>query len=499
MEQNSIPEVSEGVHKCIEPPKLMETHTNATQENLDYKNRTFFDKISKAENEIANRALGKLIFGCNIPLSVVDSNHFKNFVKTLRPSYRPPVRKTLATTILDAEYEECRTSLKFGEHSVLLIDGWKNEAANTKNIAAMIHNAAGDIGFLDAWDLSGESETGSALKDIVSQAIVSARDLYNTELYAVCSDNAANMMKMGKIIDLWHITCNSHTGNLLAKELVPPQLASRVNTLLKAFTSADQEVRLLAYGGHRITLACETRWCSNRDAFLCLQKNLPAMKKVVGQGVSIDPAALQLMFDDNFMKQVSDGIQLFDPVCTLINKCQQSKFSIADAAEEWMQLRLPDGYIQLQKNVEKRREQALTTYGLAANFLHPVYLGKRFSAEQHDEVEEFLLQELDGQGLDDLAKFKSSTEHSIFQLLREKGVVNPSSFWGLAQRKHPEISKLAIKLLNIPASSAQLERAFSNWSYVHCPLRNRLTFERSKKLLHVYHTLKLRDVPSDEY
>ncbi|XP_063228905.1 uncharacterized protein LOC134534375 [Bacillus rossius redtenbacheri] len=279
------------------------------------------------------------------------SNHFKNFVKTLRPSYRPPVRKTLATTILDAEYEECRTSLKFGEHSVLLIDGWKNEAANTKNIAAMIHNAAGDIGFLDAWDLSGESETGSALKDIVSQAIVSARDLYNTELYAVCSDNAANMMKMGKIIDLWHITCNSHTGNLLAKELVPPQLASRVNTLLKAFTSADQEVRLLAYGGHRITLACETRWCSNRDAFLCLQKNLPAMKKVVGQGVSIDPAALQLMFDDNFMKQVSDGIQLFDPVCTLINKCQQSKFSIADAAEEWMQLRLPDGYIQLQKNV----------------------------------------------------------------------------------------------------------------------------------------------------
>jgi hypothetical protein len=54
--------------------------------------------------------------------------------------------------------------LKFGSHSVLLIDGWKNESANTKYFAAMIHNAAGGLGFLNAWDLSGEKETGDALK-----------------------------------------------------------------------------------------------------------------------------------------------------------------------------------------------------------------------------------------------------------------------------------------------------------------------------------------------
>lgn len=40
---------------------------------------------------------------------------------------------------------------------------------------------------------------------------------------------------------------------------------------------------------------------------------------------------------------------------------------------------------------------------------------------------------------------------------------------------------------------AQLERVFSNWAYVHNDIRNRLSFERSKKLIHCYHSLKLKD------
>ncbi|KAJ8892226.1 hypothetical protein PR048_004806 [Dryococelus australis] len=166
---------------------------------------------------------------------------------------------------------------------------------------------------------------------------------------------------------------------------------------------------------------------------------------MVGQGVSIDPDALQLMFDHNFMKH-------------------QSKFSIADAAEEWMQLGC---HMDIPNSKNNLKESRTSTYHLR--------LSRKLLAPslRRKEVEEFMPQELDGEGLDDLAKFNSSTEHTI--------------------------SKLAIKVLYIPSSFAQLERAFSNWLYVHCPLRSRLTFQRSKKLLHVYHTLKLQDVPSDEY
>lgn len=65
----------------------------------------------------------------------------------------------------------------------------------------------------------------------------------------------------------------------------------------------------------------------------------------------------------------------------------------------------------------------------------------------------------------------------------------------MAVIKHPNLANLANKLLQIPASSAsaQIERVFSSWSHVHSMPRNRLTFERSKKLLHVYYSLRIED------
>lgn len=63
----------------------------------------------------------------------------------------------------------------------------------------------------------------------------------------------------------------------------------------------------------------------------------------------------------------------------------------------------------------------------------------------------------------------------------------------MAEVEHPKLSNLAVKLLQIPASSAQLERVFSQWALIHTPIRNPLTFERSKKLMYVYYSLQIRD------
>lgn len=63
----------------------------------------------------------------------------------------------------------------------------------------------------------------------------------------------------------------------------------------------------------------------------------------------------------------------------------------------------------------------------------------------------------------------------------------------------PNLAALAVKLLKIPASSAQIERLFSNWGHIHTLLRNRLTFENSKKLIHIYFTLKAETAENSEY
>lgn len=61
------------------------------------------------------------------------------------------------------------------------------------------------------------------------------------------------------------------------------------------------------------------------------------------------------------------------------------------------------------------------------------------------------------------------------------------------------MADFALKLISIPASSAEVERVFSNWKFVHSTLRNKLEFKKSKKLVEIYYNLNKgnSDEPDD--
>lgn len=65
-------------------------------------------------------------------------------------------------------------------------------------------------------------------------------------------------------------------------------------------------------------------------------------------------------------------------------------------------------------------------------------------------------------------------------------------------RQHKQLAELATKLLLIPAATAQLERLFSNWSFVHNKTLNRLSVETSKKLINIYFSLRTNDCSIDD-
>lgn len=53
---------------------------------------------------------------------------------------------------------------------------------------------------------------------------------------SVITDDAVNMKRMGTLVDIWHITfSNSHSVNLLAKDVVNKAFAIEVNNLLNDF------------------------------------------------------------------------------------------------------------------------------------------------------------------------------------------------------------------------------------------------------------------------
>jgi len=51
--------------------------------------------------------------------------------------------------------------------------------------------------FLESFDMTGVRETSTELGKIVESCIDLANEKHNTDIYAVITDNAANMVKMG--------------------------------------------------------------------------------------------------------------------------------------------------------------------------------------------------------------------------------------------------------------------------------------------------------------
>lgn len=125
------------------------------------------------------------------------------------------------------------------------------------------------------------------------------------------------------------------------------------------------------------------------------------------------------------------------------------------------------------------------------------YRGKKLNAEQRKQVDDYVFEALDADGLESYRLFNS--EEGTFASLKRKGITSPKTYWYLALNQgHKNLAMFAIKLLKIPASTCQLERLFSNWSFIHNDNRNRLLPIRSKMLLNISFTLRSNDTIIEE-
>jgi len=74
--------------------------------------------------------LSRAMFTSATPFSIVENQNWLKFFKTLRPTYNPPSRKTISTTLLEKEY--LRTYNKVYENILeakvyaVQLDGWSN-------------------------------------------------------------------------------------------------------------------------------------------------------------------------------------------------------------------------------------------------------------------------------------------------------------------------------------------------------------------------------------
>nr|XP_022909870.1 uncharacterized protein LOC111420999 isoform X1 [Onthophagus taurus] len=484
------------------PSSSTTTSKTAKSKKKASKLDNYIDTISVKEEDSITQAIAEFFFACNIPFNVIESKYFDNLIKKLRPAYakRKPGRKTLSSTLLDSVYNNLITETKFGidQETVVLIDGWKNTSSNSKIITCTLQTVGGQRAFLNAWDLTGEAETAQKLVHIINEAIDLAKRTYHSQIYAIISDNASAMVRMGKDMNhcLWHSTCNSHTANLLAKDVQDKECTNSVTTVLKEFKQADNERAITEKGGTKIKLPCETRWCSYQKSYKCLLDNLRIMRVIAAETDStckrIKSKVVSLLFDEDFIDKVRNQLSLYEPICQLINNCQSQDASIADAVHFWLELTLPDNFKdKYSAALAARKKMALNVYALTAYYLHPVYENKKLNSEHLREIHAFLFKILSAQGCEEWDNYERNV--GIFPQIKEKNITKPLLFWRMAEMENKELPQVALKLLKMPASSGEIERVFSNWGYIHSSIRNRLGFEKSKKLVYIYYTLKIKD------
>lgn len=208
-----------------------------------------------------DEALIDTFAGDNLPFSLVESPMFKKFLFLLNPAYKPPCRKTLATTLLDGCVK--RQALKHNtkpRNGTLMLDGWKNSSNNTKQVAVMVKPNGEDEIFLKTYNFSTSRATHGALLEVIDDASLIALEKYHVNITAYVSDHASAEKKAGEESGLIHYGCHAHAGNLFLKDVKNGSTYDKVHAINLKFRNPQLESRLKGRGGRSVYFANATRW-----------------------------------------------------------------------------------------------------------------------------------------------------------------------------------------------------------------------------------------------
>ena len=108
-----------------------------------------------------------------------------------------------------------------------------------------------------------------------------------------------------------------------------------------------------------------------------------------------------------------------------------------------------------------------------------------------NEISQFIDQDLSGQLAKELLWYNNkSGPFSISMFWKLEAIEDPIDWWNGLQKEVPILGNLAVKFMSIPASTAASERNWSNFGFIQNIKRNRLTNERTFKLISIYANLR---------
>ncbi|XP_035712899.1 uncharacterized protein LOC118437710 [Folsomia candida] len=170
---------------------------------------------------------------------------------------------------------------------------------------------------------------------------------------------------------------------------------------------------------------------------------------------------------------------------------------IFDAVHEWIKLKKELPQLFAESYYKDKFAKGTPAFAIAACMIHPIYRGADLSNEMKKDGRDWISTQ--DKNFLPLTLNLACKDESIFSpCLFEESVladVSPINWWLTAQQDNPtkisdEFIKMCRILLELPASSAGLERIFSAMTNTITDKRNRLGVEKARKITFINQALK---------
>jgi len=245
-----------------------------------------------------------------------------------------------------------------------------------------------------------------------------------------------------------------------------------------------------------LTLPGVTRWYANFDLLCKVQKSRHILERLQLKSTFKNKTAIRAIKSDLFWNKLHDVISLFRPMINAISLIQSNKSSLSDVVhvkfEVSRKVESLSSNMQLeQSEIKKHMDNRWGSTFLKDGHYLAYYLDHRYSGSLTDEVYLGCLELLKrlcenleisySEARDQLSDFECKA--SLFGKEILTSTDKPISYWKGFRKFAPELSKIALRLLTVPPSSANIERVFSHQKRIHSLDRNRLKHENVKKLI----------------
>lgn len=445
------------------------------------------DMDEKLANEYLDKLVARFFLCCGVSFKCVESQFFLDLVEALnkcKHSYKPPRRKILEDIVLKKVHEDIELERKRvlqNQDCVLLVDNCKNEESDQDLLVFSVRTIRTPQTYLHV-----AKNTDSLAKDI-NLVINLAKTKYNSKVYSVITDSE---YPIDLDSNIWQSCCTFYSGNSILDYFdKDDEFFDTMRNLQLGFEKPKLHSLLLRNGGRSLRVSTET--VSNfRDNIDSTLHNLPIMQDIIERGdMVLDENLKAKIQDEAFEKELEIYSSILTPLSEFVEKCKSPKCNVADSTQHWLELKnaLPiRGYDTV---VAERMKKTVWATGYAANLLHHKYQGGLLKNDQYKEAEEFLYSILNEEGVGEYEDFDFNDDR--FGVFTKK-CDSPITFWNLVSPMVPNLAKIAIKLILMPASTAMVENLLSQWKYMDLGCANRL--KRSCDLIDVYCSLHRESV-----